>query len=81
MTCNTGGATAAMGGGPNAMGCTYAPSNTSIAGAEVNVVGGYETRFVSVVEFVMGDGAMPSGEQVYDAAATAGRIRASLAQE
>ena len=62
--------------------CNYEPDEgRAIAGVEVGMAGAYETRQVETIDFAMGDGALPSGEQVYAAAATAAKIRALLGKE
>ena len=67
-------------GSTNNLGCAYTPSNTAIAGADVGVTGGYDTRYIAIIEIIMGDGAPPSVDNVYDAKATADRVRATMKQ-
>jgi hypothetical protein len=82
LTCNTG--TSASQGtagiGPGQMGCSRAFSQNAVAGVAIGTSGGYETRIMAILEFEVGDGAAPSGPQVYDAKATAARIRAEMAK-
>lgn len=67
------------GAGMGAQGCSFTPAPNSIAGVNVGVGGTYDTRIVANIDFVMGDGALPSSPQAYDAKSTADRLRASLA--
>ena len=74
MTCNTG-----MGAG--GMGCTYSNlQDNSIAGVQMGSAGAYQTRLVTTLVFIMGDGAKPAGDHVYDAKETVERLRASVNQ-
>jgi hypothetical protein len=77
MVCNSPSTNA---GGPS-IGCTYTPTDNAIGGVEVTPGGGSETRLLVVIEITMGDGALPAGDQVYDAKATADRLRAALAAQ
>lgn len=72
----SGGSGAQMGG---MTGCSYQPSPNSMAGVQQTGVATYETRLLAVLDVEMGDGALPAGDHVYDAKATADRLRASLA--
>ena len=79
LQCGPGanGASGAQMGGMG--GCAYQPSANSMAGVTQGAGPVYETRILAVIEIAMGDGATPSGDQVFDAKATADRLRASLA--
>jgi len=78
MTCNN---TASV-QGPNAapnLGCSFDPTG-NVAGVE-QMNQGSETRYIATIAITMGDGAMPSGDHVYDAKATADRLRAQIGQK
>ena len=71
MTCNN---------GPQNMGCSYSMRDNSVGGVQVSGQAGYQTRLATTLSFIMGDGAKPAGDHVYDAKETADRLRASTKQ-
>jgi hypothetical protein len=60
-------------------GCSYEPSQNSVAGANVVVQGGSDAQIVCVLRIELGNGPKPEGSNVFDAKATAERLRASTA--
>lgn len=71
MTCNN---------GPQNMGCSYSMRDNAVGGVQVSGQAGYETRLATTLSLIMGDGAKPAGDHVYDAKETADRLRASMKQ-
>lgn len=65
--------------GAGTFGCTSNDAPNGIAGVNINnSPNAYDSVFVCVLQIELGDGPMPSGDNVMDAKETAARLRASL---
>lgn len=80
MTCNTQGS-GASGVGAQGIGCSFSNQQNSIAGVQDATQGAYVRRSVTTIAVLMGDGAKPAGDHVYDAKETADRLRASMTKQ